>query len=419
LSGIDQLDVQILAKLTANARAGVAEIATALGISRATVQIRMRRLESEGILVGFQPIINLPAVGMPVQALVSLEIDQRLMPSIVRGLQALPAVLEVRIQAGREDLLVQVAIGSLEEHQKLTAAIVAIDGVRKTTSTFTVSTPVPYRVQPLLNEVARGTGWGRSTPASPDSGALLPGYPDLRGCQRVPAVPPLYATAVSGAAHPARPSHGNDLSASSDTGKVSQILTSDGYTMTGGSWTKNGKPIKFSIEDPSSYTGYAADAQLIADQLNSEGFEVSFDGVQAAQWYSDVAAGNFQAVLRWSNQGPTPWDYFDLWMDSTLSAPIGKPAGGDFGRYDNPQVQSLLAQYTGTDSTAKQQGVLDKLEAVMATQAPVIPLVYGAAWYEYSTKDYTGSPSATNAYIDPVPNAPYMEYTLLHLTPAS
>jgi peptide/nickel transport system substrate-binding protein len=82
-------------------------------------------------------------------------------------------------------------------------------------------------------------------------------------------------------------------------------------------------------------------------------------------------------------------------------------------------VQSLLAQYTGTDSTAKQQGVLDKLEAVMATQAPVIPLVYGAAWYEYSTKDYTGSPSATNAYIDPVPNAPYMEYTLLHLTPAS
>lgn len=167
MSGIDQLDVEILAKLTANARAGVAEIATALGISRATVQIRMRRLESEGILVGFQPIINLPAVGMPVQALVSLEIDQRLMPSIVRGLQALPAVLEVRIQAGREDLLVQVAIGSLEEHQKLTAAIVAIDGVRKTTSTFTVSTPVPYRVQPLLNEVARGTGWGRSTPAPP------------------------------------------------------------------------------------------------------------------------------------------------------------------------------------------------------------------------------------------------------------
>jgi peptide/nickel transport system substrate-binding protein len=215
------------------------------------------------------------------------------------------------------------------------------------------------------------------------------------------------------------PAIGNDLSPVGSTSKVSEILTRDGYTMTGGKWLKNGQPIKFSIEDPSSYTDYATDAQLIANQLNNEGFEVSFDGVQATQWYSDVATGNFQAVLRWSNQGPTPWDYYDFWMDDSLSAPIGSPAGGDFGRYDNPQVQALLEQYTATDSTAEQQLVLDKLETVMATQAPVIPLVYGAAWYEYSTRDYTGWPTAANPYIDPVPNAPYMEYTLLHLTPAS
>ena len=58
-------------------------------------------------------------------------------------------------------------------------------------------------------------------------------------------------------------------------------------------------------------------------------------------------------------------------------------------------------------------------ETVMATQAPVIPLLYGAAWYEYSTRDFTGWPTAANPYIDPVPNSPYLEYTLLHLTPAS
>jgi ABC-type transport system substrate-binding protein len=232
------------------------------------------------------------------------------------------------------------------------------------------------------------------------------------------------ATSSSGLLLPAQktlldPAYRDDLSPAGSPGKVSQILTSDGYTMTGGKWLKNGQPIKFTIEDPSSYTDYATDAQLIADQLDSEGFEVSFDGVQATQWYSDVAAGNFQAILRWSNQGPTPWDYYDLWMDDTLSAPIGKPAGGDFGRYDNPRVQSLLAEYTDTDKTTTQQQVLNKLETVMATQAPVIPLLYGAAWYEYSTRDYTGWPTAASPYIDPVPNAPYMEYTLLHLTPAS
>jgi peptide/nickel transport system substrate-binding protein len=215
------------------------------------------------------------------------------------------------------------------------------------------------------------------------------------------------------------PSYNNDISNTTDSAKVSQILTSDGYTKTGGKWMKNGQPIKFSIEDPSSYTDYATDAQLIANQLDAEGFEVSFDGVQATQWYTDLAAGNFDAIIHWSNQGPTPWDYFDYWMDNSLTAPIGKPAGADFGRYSNPQVQTLLAQYAGTNSASAQQQALNGLETIVSTQAPVIPLLYGAAWYEYSTKDYTGWPTQSNQYIDPVPNAPYMEYTLLHLSPAS
>lgn len=162
---IDRLDVEILVRLSANARIGVAELAAALGVSRATVQQRIRHLEDDGILIGFRPVINLAAVGMPVQAVVTLDIDQRLMSPIIKGLQRLPEVLEVRIQAGREDLLVHVAIGSLEALQELTAAIVQIDGVRKTTSTFTVSTPIPHRVEPLLRKLTADAGWGRSTPA--------------------------------------------------------------------------------------------------------------------------------------------------------------------------------------------------------------------------------------------------------------
>ncbi|WP_340537921.1 Lrp/AsnC family transcriptional regulator [Nocardioides sp. GXZ039] len=165
MTPIDRLDVEILGRLEATARAGVAEIAGALGVNRATVQQRLRRLEDEGVLQGYRPVIDLERVGLAVHALVSLEIDQRVMASIVDGLRALPEVLEVSIQAGREDLLVRVAIASLEGLQSLTAQIVSIDGVRKTTSTFTVATPVPHRVQPLLEKVTARAGWGRSTPA--------------------------------------------------------------------------------------------------------------------------------------------------------------------------------------------------------------------------------------------------------------
>jgi DNA-binding Lrp family transcriptional regulator len=165
LTSIDKLDVKILGALTVNARAGIAELSTALGVSRNTVQTRINRLEQSGILIGFRPIINLANIDMPVQALVSIEMDQRLLPAIVQGLAKLPEVLEVKTQAGREDLLVHVAISSLEALQVLTSAMVDIDGVRKTISTISVSTPIQFRVQPLLEHIASDAGWGRSTPA--------------------------------------------------------------------------------------------------------------------------------------------------------------------------------------------------------------------------------------------------------------
>ena len=121
-------------------------------------------------------------------------------------------------------------------------------------------------------------------------------------------------------------SYSNDLSATSDAAKVSQLLTSDGYTKTDGKWMKNGQPIKFAIEDPSSYTDYAIDAALIATQLNAEGFEVSFDGVQATQWSTDFPVGNFEAMIHWVQQGPHPvLLLLQLAGQQHAAAPLGKP----------------------------------------------------------------------------------------------
>jgi peptide/nickel transport system substrate-binding protein len=211
------------------------------------------------------------------------------------------------------------------------------------------------------------------------------------------------------------PAYSNDLPATGDSAKVSSILTADGWTMVNGKWTKNGQTISFSIEDPTAYGDYAADAQLIANQLNALGFDVSFDGVSAGQWFSDIPVGNFDAMIHWSNQGPNPIAYFEEWLDYRQVAPSG--AFGDYERFDSAQAEQALDQFAGTSDAATQQTALDALQQILSTQAPVIPLLYGAAWYEYSTRDYTGWPTAASPYNDPVPDSPYILYTVLHLRP--
>jgi peptide/nickel transport system substrate-binding protein len=216
------------------------------------------------------------------------------------------------------------------------------------------------------------------------------------------------------------PSQSNDLPAAGDPAKVASILKADGYTKVNGKWSKNGKTIAFKISDPIPYSDYYTDDGLVAHQLNALGFNVTVDGIgNPTVWAGDVTNGTFDTTIHWSNQGPTPFVFYDGWMDSTLSAPVGKPATGDFGRFNDPAAQSAIAQYEGSSSSTVQVQAISKLANIMASQVPVVPLLYGGAWAEYSSRNYTGWPTASNPYMAPVPNTPYLEYTVLHLKPKS
>ena len=213
------------------------------------------------------------------------------------------------------------------------------------------------------------------------------------------------------------PSLANDLA--QDKNKVSQILTADGYAKVNGKWMKAGKPIKFVLEDPSSYSDYYEDITLISQQLNKQGFETTVNGTTPDTWTSDYNTGRFDATVHWGQQGPSPFYQYDNWLDSNLTAPIGQAATADQTRFSSPQAQAALAQFANTNDAATQADALNKLQQIVAQQAPVIPLLYGASWDEYSTKKFTGWPTPDNPYMNPTPNSPFMEYTVLHLTPVS
>ena len=236
------------------------------------------------------------------------------------------------------------------------------------------------------------------------------------------------ATSTAGMILPAQQSYqpaglSNNLPATGDAAKVSQILGSDGYKKTGGFWAKNGQKITFSIEDPVSYSDYYLDSQLIVSQLKKLGFDASVKGDGGPNgpnvWTADLQSGNFSAAIHWGQQGLTPYFTYDNWMDYRLSAPVGKTASADFGRFNDPAAQAALSAYASASTPQALTAAVTQLATIEDTEVPVAPLLLGASWAEYSTRNYTGWPSASNAYMDPGPNIPEILYTVQQLKPAS
>jgi peptide/nickel transport system substrate-binding protein len=206
--------------------------------------------------------------------------------------------------------------------------------------------------------------------------------------------------------------------ASYDPTKAKQILEAAGWKMgSNGYFQLNGKTLAFSITDPSAYTDFITDDQIIASELKSVGMDVTVTGTSVQAWTTDLQTGHFQAIAHWGNGGPTPYYLYDNWLDTTLTAPVGKTATGDYERFYSTQAEADLKSFAGTDNTTTQLADVVSMEKIVATQLPVIPLFYGVAWFEYNTSKFKGWPSPSDPYAPGEPAGPFNEITVLHLSP--
>ncbi|MFG3437224.1 Lrp/AsnC family transcriptional regulator [Nonomuraea sp. NPDC047897] len=154
-SGLDELDLRILRLLTERPRSGLLEIARLLYVARGTVQSRLDRMAADGVIIGYGPELAPAALGYPVQAFTTLEVQQTSREHISRALAAIPELLEAHIVTGPGDVWCRIAGRDHEHIQEVIDHMLTIDGVRRSTTVITLSTVVPQRVLPLATEAAR------------------------------------------------------------------------------------------------------------------------------------------------------------------------------------------------------------------------------------------------------------------------
>jgi len=68
----DATDAAIVREVSLNARATLAELSAAVGLSVSAVQSRLRRLEARGVITGYRATVDPESVGKPLSAFIEI-----------------------------------------------------------------------------------------------------------------------------------------------------------------------------------------------------------------------------------------------------------------------------------------------------------------------------------------------------------
>ena len=142
MASLDELDTAILRELQRDARRTNRDIAAAVGVAPTTALDRTRALRERGVIRGARLVVDLAALGRPLQALIAVRIRPPSRP-VIEGFRdwvaRLPEVLGVFVTTGTEDFLVHVAVA---DDQRLYAFV--IDRLTQRREVADVRTAVVY-----------------------------------------------------------------------------------------------------------------------------------------------------------------------------------------------------------------------------------------------------------------------------------
>nr|WP_300399798.1 Lrp/AsnC family transcriptional regulator [Nocardioides sp.] len=148
---VDDVDRKLISLFAAEPRVGVLEASRRLGVARGTVQARLDKLSSSGVITGWGPDLSPDALGFGVTAFLTLEISQSAgHERVADQLAGIPEVLEAYTITGAGDLWCRVVSRSNADLQRVIDTVLAIEGVQRASTVMALATQVPFRVLPLL-----------------------------------------------------------------------------------------------------------------------------------------------------------------------------------------------------------------------------------------------------------------------------
>jgi|SRR6056297_754818 len=137
---MDATDRRLVSALRHDGRASVSDLATTLGLSRATVRSRLDRLLQRGDVVGFTVVLKEDVARDPVRALMMIGIEGRGTDRVIRQLNGMPQVRALHSTNGRWDVIAELGTETLDALDAVLSRIRKFDGVTKSETSLLLST---------------------------------------------------------------------------------------------------------------------------------------------------------------------------------------------------------------------------------------------------------------------------------------
>lgn len=138
---IDQIDLKILSILQNQGRSRLADIADEVELSAPAVLERVKKLEVNGVIKGYQALLDGKKVGKDITAFIGVSIgNQQDIDKFAMQMLRNPDVLECHHITGDESFILKVKSANTTSLEKLLGEIRSVEGVTRTVTRVVLST---------------------------------------------------------------------------------------------------------------------------------------------------------------------------------------------------------------------------------------------------------------------------------------
>jgi peptide/nickel transport system substrate-binding protein len=191
-----------------------------------------------------------------------------------------------------------------------------------------------------------------------------------------------------------------------DPAAARRTLTAAGFTYRQGTLEDPaGHPVVMHASVVAGWVDWLTCWQLIRHELEQVGIHVDLRLEPDFGAWMHEAFATRRATLLWTNAADsrTPYLYFRQHLDAAAFIPSGHDADrtGDWEHFQSAEGTRLLRAFRDTFDPVRQHELVARLGRLWLEQLPFVPLFSGPVWSTYSTRYFTGYPTASDYYLQP------------------